>query len=49
MAGQSVYVQCFAFRLLGYLDSLGIWRDYYHNQELTDVIGWRMLEIGTRT
>lgn len=43
VTGHRVYVQCAEFRLLGYRDSLGTWRGYYHNRELRNVIGWKVL------
>jgi len=48
IARHVVSVQCAAFRLLGYMDSHGIWRDQSHDRVLFGVIGWRMLDNDAR-
>ena len=46
-AGQNVIVVCRKFRLLGYRDEKGIWREARRPaEELKDVIGWHELGSG---
>jgi hypothetical protein len=46
-AGQNVIVVCRQFRLLGYRDEQGVWREVRRPAEnLKDVIGWVELAPG---